>query len=95
MKVALTPDAASDLVRLRAFLAERNPNAAERAIAALDEAIQSLMPFSERGRPSEVRGLRELVVPFGQSAYLLRYSYDEVTETAVVVRIWHGREVRK
>lgn len=95
MNVVLSPDAARDLVRLRAFLTERNPDAAARAITTLDQAIQSLAYFPERGRPAEVPGLRELVVPFGRSSYLLRYGYEEATGTIVVIRIWHGREARE
>lgn len=95
VKVAISPDAARDLMRLHGFLAEPNPEAAAKAIVTLDRAIQSLASFPERGRPSEVPGLRELVVPFGRSSYLLRYAFDQETETILVVRIWHGREARE
>lgn len=94
MKIAVSPEAAADLGRLHAFLADRNPNAASKAIAVLEREIHSLTLFPERGRPSEIPGLREVVIPFGRSSYVLRYAYDEASETILVVRIWHGREAR-
>lgn len=38
---------------------------------------------------------RQLFIPFGNSAYILRYRLDEAQETLFVVRIWHGREERQ
>jgi toxin ParE1/3/4 len=38
--------------------------------------------------------VRELVVPLGASAYLLRYGYLARSDTVVILRIWHGREAR-
>ena len=43
------------------------------------------------GRPD----YRQLFVPFGKSAYVLRYRIDEAGDTLVVVRVWHGREGRR
>jgi hypothetical protein len=33
-------------------------------------------------------------VPFGRSAYVLRYAYSIENHEIVVLRIWHGREAR-
>lgn len=95
MKLVVSPAAAADLVRLYEFLAEKNPTAAERASAALINAIESLDIFPERGRPSGRPNVRELIVPFGRSNYVLRYAYREGTEEVFVFRIWHGREERE
>ncbi len=38
---------------------------------------------------------RQLFIPFGNSAYILRYRLDEEQETLFVVRVWHGREERR
>jgi toxin ParE1/3/4 len=81
-------------VRLRAFLLERNPQAAQRAVAAIVRAIDSLDVFPERGRPAPVAGMRELVVPFGGSGYVVRFAIDATRDEVVVLRIWHGREAR-
>ena len=37
---------------------------------------------------------RQLLAPFGKSAYVLRYRLDTQLENLVVVRVWHGREDR-
>jgi plasmid stabilization system protein ParE len=95
MKLIVSQAAAADLARLYAFLSDKSPAAAERASATLTRAIQSLHIFPERGRPSGTRGLRELIVPFGQSNYVLRYAHRAETEEVIVLRIWHGREQRE
>jgi plasmid stabilization system protein ParE len=91
-RVRLTSVANRDLVRLIDYLDVRSPSAALRAYDALDAAIRSLDEFSERARPGPEPGTRELIVPFGSGAYIVRYrvSADEV----VVGRIFHGREDR-
>jgi plasmid stabilization system protein ParE len=76
VKLVVSQAAAADLVRLRAFLLERNPQAAQRAVAAIVRAVDSLDVFPERGRPAPVAGMRELVVPFGGSAYVVRFAIE-------------------
>jgi plasmid stabilization system protein ParE len=95
MKLIVSEAAAADLARLHAFLADRSPAAADRAIAALVTAIQSLDVFPERGRPSGTPNVRELIVPFGRSGYVLRYTYSAARDEVVIIRIWHGREARR
>jgi plasmid stabilization system protein ParE len=94
MKLTVSPEAAVDLERLRAFLADKNPAAADRAIAVLTAAVQSLAAFPERGKPSSPPNLHDLIVPFGRSAHLVRYAYSAPVEEIVLLRIWHGRESR-
>ena len=95
MRLIVSVAAAADIERLHAFLVDKSPDAARRAVAVLVRAIQSLDALAERGRPSGVAGLRELVVPFGRSAYVVRYAYDAARQEVVIVRIWHGREARE
>ena len=92
MKLTVSQAARADLARLHAFLAEENPNAARRIVTILVDAIQSIEIFPERGRPTATRGVRELVVPFGRSGYVLRYAYSTERDEVVVLRIAHGRE---
>ena len=94
MKLVISDDATADLERLRLFLADKNPAATQRAIAGLVEAINSLTAFPDRGRESGVPGLRDLIVPFGRSAYVVRFEHDPQRQEVVIVRIWHGREAR-
>jgi plasmid stabilization system protein ParE len=92
VRIVLSSQALADLDRLKEFLSDKNPPAADRMIAALIEAVDSLVQFPGRGRPSSEQALRELVVPFGNAAYVLRYA--ELDEEIVIIRIWHGREMR-
>jgi len=94
VRLIVSRAAAADFARLRAFLVG-NPDAAKRAIAVLDAAMQSLCTLPDRGRRSDVAGARELVVPFGRSSYVLRYAHFAEADEIVILRIWHGREVRK
>jgi plasmid stabilization system protein ParE len=95
VKLILSPAAAHDLERLRTFLADKSPAAAESAVATLMRAIQSLDSFPERGRPSGTRGARELIVAYGRWGYVLRYAHLAQTDEVVILRIWHGREARE
>jgi plasmid stabilization system protein ParE len=54
-----------------------------------------LIEFPQRGRPIGVMGIRELAIPFGRSAYVLRYFYSAGGDSIVILHIWHGRERRE
>jgi len=95
VKLIVSPAAAADLDRLRAFLVNNNPAAAKRVVVVLARAIQSLDVFPDRGRPSNILGGRELIVPFGRSAYIVRYAHNAAQEEVVILRVWHGREARE
>jgi plasmid stabilization system protein ParE len=56
--------------------------------------MQSLDRFPDRGRQTSTTGVRELIVPFGRSAYVLRYAHSVDADEVIVLRIWHGREQR-
>ena len=94
MKFIVSPAAVADLDRLRIFLSNKNDRAAQRAIAGIVRAIDSLALFPERGRPSGIAGVRELIVPFGRSAYIVRFAHDPLRREIIILRVWHGREAR-
>jgi plasmid stabilization system protein ParE len=51
-----------------------------------------LVRHPEIGRPmGDGSGRRELIVPFGAGAYVLRYMLDR-DATPVVIRVWHSLE---
>jgi plasmid stabilization system protein ParE len=94
VKLVVTGSALADIERLHAFLKNKNRAAAQHVVSVLDGAMQSLRTAPERGRRSDVSGARELIVPFGRSAYVLRYVYSAAQDEIIVFRIWHGREQR-
>ena len=95
MRLIVSRAALVDIERLHEFLVEKNPAAAQRAVAVLDHAMRTLDIFPERGRPTGTPGVRELIVPFGRSAYVLRYAHSAEADEAVILCIWHGREQRE
>ncbi len=96
MKVRVLPEARQHLRRLQGFLLSRNPLAAQKAMLAIKSGFVRLQENPRLGIVMEARPTdRQLFIPFGNSAYILRYRLDEAQETLFVVRIWHGREERQ
>ena len=94
VKVEFLKRARADLIRLRTFLEPFGEPLAARAFDLLFAAALSFAEMPERGHPAVRTPYRELVVPFGRSAYVIRYRVDHARETVVIVRMWHGRERR-
>jgi plasmid stabilization system protein ParE len=85
------PSAAKDLARLREFIKNKNPSAAQRAASRIKEAAQILKENPEVGRPvDEMLLFRDLYIPFGSGSYILRYR--EEANRVVVVRVKHSKE---
>jgi plasmid stabilization system protein ParE len=86
------PDAVRDLARLRDFLGPKNAAAAARAAERILQAAATLRETPELGHVVEGEDWRELLVPAGRIAYVLRYRIDE--DAVVIARVWHSREDR-
>lgn len=89
-----SPRALADLGRLHRFLADRDPEAARRAVRAIREGMRLVEAHPAAGRPAE--GLddpafRERWIAFGGSGYLALYRLDDTR--AVVLAVRHGREL--
>lgn len=76
MQIVFLTRARADFDRLRQFLAAHDEVLAQRAIDLLFTAAHSLAEMPERGRPAARAGYRELIVPFGAGAYVIRYRID-------------------
>ena len=93
MTVRWLEPALDDVKRLYDFLLDKDPAAAGRAARAIRVGADRLLDSPEVGRPlADGTGRRELVIPFGAGAYVLRYRIHD--DTVVVIRVWHGREDR-
>ena len=90
----LTEGAIADLSRLRRFLTDKNPWAAQRAMAAIRERLRAVTEVPQAGRPvPNLDPFREVLIPFGDGGYLARYRYDQSMDTVYVVAIRHRREI--
>jgi plasmid stabilization system protein ParE len=92
--ILLSPDAVMDIERLRTFLDQNNPGAARRALTLIWTAIDRLQEFPTLGMPTEHVDIRQFVIRFGASGYIVRYAVLAETADILNTRIWHGRESR-
>jgi plasmid stabilization system protein ParE len=92
--ILLSRDAVEDVERLRTFLDHANPDAARRALALIWTAIERLQDFPALGMPTDDPEIRQIVIRFGASGYIVRYVVLPETADVFVTRIWHGREAR-
>ena len=95
-RVRFTEEAENDLVRLYEFVLARDEAdwaLAERALEAIRNGLRGLelSPFSFRKATPNNPFLRELVIPFGASGYVVLYEI-EPEETVTILAVRHQRE---
>ena len=89
MKLTFSVTAIRDLVRLREFIREKNPQAAQKSSSQLKKNIQALVDQPNMGLPIEdLEDFRELVA----RDYIVRYRL--LPNEIVILKIWHGKEER-
>lgn len=89
--VELGPRARRDLIKLRRWLVNRAPLAADRAIDLILNRAEQLAEHSDLGRRKS-QSMRELYVSFGAQGYVLQYRVHH--DTVVILRIRHSLERR-
>ncbi len=92
MKLIYAPEAVADLVRLRAFIAEHDPSAAERIATELIARVEYLKQFPRMGREVDFAPEPETVRDIVYGQYIVRYTLH--TETVMVLRVWHHYQER-
>jgi len=90
-RIAVTPKAVSDLERLRIFLLESDPTAADETTDLVLSGISVLADHPLIGRLVDA-GRRELVISRGRSGYIALYRYYEARDAVLVLAIRHQRE---
>jgi toxin ParE1/3/4 len=87
MKIFVSDKARQDLLRTFAYLAERNPTAAEALLQAIDRRFEQLgrFPFIGRERSSLGAGLRSVLV----RTHLIFYTVEQ--DRIAIVRVIDGR----
>jgi len=90
MKLRFAPEAVDDLARLRAFIAEKNPAAAQRTARDVLLGLEKLKAFPELGlrvqRAPDPDRIRDVFI----GSYVVRYLVGD--QDIVVLRVWHGKE---
>jgi plasmid stabilization system protein ParE len=90
-QVVYSPNAVVNLEHLHRFLAEKNPDAAARAIRTIRDRLKLLSRFPRLGPvDSEQPDVRELFIAFGAAGYVARYRVDG--RIVVVLAVRHTRE---
>ncbi|OMH36590.1 type II toxin-antitoxin system RelE/ParE family toxin [Motiliproteus sp. MSK22-1] len=93
MNILYTPEAVDDLNRLRSFISEKNPYAAQRVAGELLEGINKLNIFPKMGiqvsRAPDPSIIRDLFI----GSYTVRYLL--AGEEIHILRLWHGKEIEK
>ena len=88
-RLQFTASATRDLRRLRDFINEHDPAAAARVSQRLGRTIRLLRDQPALGKAvEELPDVRELVA----GDYVVRYTVKG--QAVVVLRVWHGRELR-
>jgi plasmid stabilization system protein ParE len=81
------------LERCRQFLVGKAPEAARRAGQAIEQQLLLLEKAPDVGRPfPEMPELRELVIAFGDSGYVLLYCHEPADDTVHVLAFRHQKE---
>ena len=90
--VIYTQRALEYLIRLREFLQDKSPEAADKAKATLLQNLASLGLFPESHKPvPDMPFHRELVIKFGARGHVARYRYERGGDV-VVLLVRHQRE---
>ena len=93
MNLRFAPEAVDDLVRLRKFIEEKNPTAAQRVANDLLLGLEKLKVFPEIGLKVERAFDPNRIRDFFIGSYIVRYLIGD--GEIVVLRIWHGKENEK
>lgn len=83
--------AVNDLVRVREFVAQKNPSAAKKVAEAIKDAARRLIEAPFAGKPvKDLPQFKDLLTRFGAGGYVLRYRVH--ARTIYLVHIRHYRE---
>jgi plasmid stabilization system protein ParE len=93
VRLVYSQEAVADLVRLREFIAGKDPSAAARVAADLLSRIENLRLFPQMGVAVALAPQPEAVRDMVFGNYVVRYSVH--AEALAILRIWHHYEYRE
>jgi addiction module RelE/StbE family toxin len=90
--VVYSKRALDHIERAFAFLRDKNPDAAQNAVTAIQSAVSNLAAHPLVGRRLEGE-LRELIISYGHSGYVALYRFVISTDEVRILAIRHQREI--
>ena len=91
-KVVYSAGSLDNIERAFQFLRDKNPDAALRAVEAIQSAVDNLAAHPLVGRRVEGE-LRELIISYGRSGYVALYRFVVSRDEARILAIRHQREL--
>jgi toxin ParE1/3/4 len=86
MILVWSPSAKQDVAALFEYVAEDNPDAANRILDRIADSVEQLLSHPSMGRPGRVPGTRELIV--ARTPYIVPY---RVTGREIeILRVYHS-----
>jgi|SRR5215471_5129938 len=86
MQLIWAPQSTIDLLEIWTFIAQDDPNAADRIVSAVEAAADMLVKFPRMGRRGRSHGTRELPIVRTPYPVVYRVSGEEVQ----IARVIHG-----
>ncbi|WP_404788913.1 type II toxin-antitoxin system RelE/ParE family toxin [Altericista sp. CCNU0014] len=80
--------AVQDVLRIRTYIADRDPSSAKDVALRIDKSVNLLATMPNVGRPGRIFGTRELAVQ--KTPFLVVYRVQN--ERVEVLRVLHGRQ---
>ncbi|MEH6550662.1 MAG: type II toxin-antitoxin system RelE/ParE family toxin [Pseudomonadales bacterium] len=93
MSIQYASEVVDDLNRLREFISEKNPYAAQRVAGELLEGINKLLTFPKMGIPVASAPDPALIRDLFIGSYTVRYLLAE--DNIYILRLWHNKEVER
>jgi addiction module RelE/StbE family toxin len=90
--VVYSKRALDNIERAFRFLRDKNPDAAQSAVAAIQSAVDNLAAHPLVGRRLEGE-LRELIISYGHSGYVALYRFVIARDEVRILAMRHQREV--
>lgn len=87
MKLIWSPEAIDDLLSIRQYIAQDDPDTAREIVAAIVTLVEHQLPrFPQSGRTGRVEGTRELIIP--RLPFII--PYRATAESIDVLRVYHA-----
>ena len=92
MKLSYSREAISDLIRLREFIATKNPDAAQKVAKSISKGIAQLKIFPYLGVEVDLAPDPEMIRDLIIGNYIARYLIHQ--KHVYILRVWRHKEER-